>query len=78
MLRASSVPEAAERGRPNDRHVSRVDRLSLKYLQVVNVCNDLVTVHLVWTGAVRRIVRTMFTDPLIASISRPPGDHPRA
>jgi hypothetical protein len=63
MLKASLVPEAVGRGRRNSRHMPRVDRLSLKYL--------------VWIGAVRRIVRTLFTDPLTASISRPPRDHPR-
>jgi hypothetical protein len=51
--------------------VSRPDRSSIKYLEVANVCNNLVIVHLVQTGVVRGVVQTLFTDPLTAPINRP-------
>jgi hypothetical protein len=76
MLKASSVSETARRGRRNDRHVSRVDKLSIKYLQGVNVHDDLVIVHSVWTGTVRGTVRTLLTHPLTALINRPPCGSP--
>jgi hypothetical protein len=47
----------------NNGRVSGADRFSIKYLQAINVCNDLVTVHLVQTEEVRGGIRTMFTDP---------------
>jgi hypothetical protein len=52
--------------------VSRPDRSSIKYFEVVNVCNNLVTVHSVQTGVVRGVVWTMFIDPLTAPINRLP------
>jgi hypothetical protein len=42
------------------------DRSSIKHLEVVNVCNNLLTVHSVQTRVVREVVRTMFIDPLTA------------
>jgi hypothetical protein len=65
------------RRRRNSGHVSGAVRFSIKYLQVINVYNDLVTVHSMWTGVVMGVVRTMFTDPLTAPINRPTGDHLR-
>jgi hypothetical protein len=43
--RASSVSEAAEQRCQGNRHVLIANRLSIKMLLVVNVHNNLVTVH---------------------------------
>jgi hypothetical protein len=57
--------------------MSTVNRLIIKCLRVVNICNNLVTVHLEWTEAIRGGIQIMFTDPLTIPINRPHGDHPR-
>jgi hypothetical protein len=77
MLKASSAPETAGRRCRNGKHVSRVDRPSVKYLPLVNVHNDLAIVHSVWIEEVRGTVRRLFTNPLTAPINKPHGDHPR-
>jgi hypothetical protein len=57
----------------NSGHMSGDDRFSIKYLQAINVCNDLVIIHSVRTGVVRGAALTMFTDPLTTPINRPLG-----
>jgi hypothetical protein len=52
------------------------DRLMVKCLQVVNICNNPVTMYSAWDPGQLGVVRTMFTDPLTARINRPPWDHP--
>jgi hypothetical protein len=65
------MSEAVGRRRRSSGHVSKPDRSSIKYLEVANVCNNLVIVHLVQTGVVWGVVQTLFTDPLTAPINRP-------
>jgi hypothetical protein len=76
-LKVSSALEVVGWWRRNSGHMSGDDRLSIKYLQIVNIYNDLVTVHSAWTEAVRRAIWTMFTNLLTTSINRPPEDHLR-
>jgi hypothetical protein len=51
--KVSSALEVIGRWRRDSGHMSGDDRLSIKYLQIINVYNDLVIVHSAWTEAVR-------------------------
>jgi hypothetical protein len=55
----------------NNGRVSGADRFSIKYLQAINVCNDLVTIHLVQTEEVRGAFEQCSPTPLTTPINRP-------
>jgi hypothetical protein len=45
MPKVSLAPKAVGRRYRTSGHMSRADRFSIKYLQDVNICNDLLTIR---------------------------------
>jgi hypothetical protein len=73
MPKVSLALEAFGRRYCNSRHMLEADRFSIKYFQVVNVCNDFVIVPSLQTRVVWKVVRTMFTNFLTNPINKPLG-----
>jgi hypothetical protein len=63
MPKVSSAPMAIEQRRCNSGHVSRANKFSIKHLQAVNVCNDLLTICSVQTEVVRGYSDNVYRPP---------------